>query len=140
MSEDSIIVEEGLEKELCVQFEKVIPKLVNGDSHFVWRGRNLSADCLVQIGNVSFLLSFEQGSIKNCQKGLPLMCSWDFAVRGSVHAWNAFWQDPPEPGWHDLFALTKRGEMTMEGNLYPFVANLQYFKDVVTLPRYGGSK
>ena len=138
--EGSQVSKERLEKELCARFERVVPKRVNADPHFVWRGRNLSADCLLQIGTVSYLLRFEQGSIKECRKGLPLMCSWDFAVRGSTRAWDALWQDPPKPGWHDLFALTKRGEMTMEGNLHPLVANLQYFKDIIALPRKGGSK
>jgi hypothetical protein len=41
----------------------------------------------------------------------------------------------PKPGWHDLFALTKRGEAVLEGDLHPFMAHLQYFKDVLALPR-----
>ena len=41
----------------------------------------------------------------------------------------------PRPGWHDLLALTKRGEAALEGDLHPFMANLQYFKDVLALPR-----
>jgi hypothetical protein len=140
MSDRSEIVSLVLEQELCTRFERVIPGHVNEDLHLVWRGRNLSADCLVQIGSESFLLRFQQGSIKECQKGLRLMCSWDFAVRGSLRAWDALWQDPPQPGWHDLFALTKRGEMTLEGNLYPLITNLQYFKDILALPRKGGHR
>ena len=31
----------------------------------------------------------------------------------------------PRPGWHDLLALTKRGEALLEGDLHPFMANLQ---------------
>jgi hypothetical protein len=41
----------------------------------------------------------------------------------------------PKAGWHDLLALTKRGEATLEGDIRPFMANLQYFKDVLALPR-----
>ena len=41
----------------------------------------------------------------------------------------------PRPGWHDLFALTKRKEAVLEGDLHPFMAHLQYFKDVLALPR-----
>ena len=128
----------ALEQELCARFERTIQDRVNSDRHLVWRGRNLSADCLVQIGTVPFLLRIEQGNIRECRKGLPLMCSWVFAVRGSAQAWDALWRDPPPPGWHDIFALTKRGEMSLEGNLQPLMANLQYFKDIVTLPRKRG--
>jgi hypothetical protein len=140
MSTASKVSMEQRERKLCARFEQAVPKCVNTDAHFVWRGRNLTADCLLQIGTVSYLLRFEQGSIKECRKGLALMCPWDFAVRGSVRGWEALWQNPPKPGWHDLFALTKRGEFTMEGNLHPLIANLQYFKDLIASPRKGGSK
>jgi hypothetical protein len=129
-----------MENELCARFEQVVPERVNADSHFVWRGRNLSASCLVQIGTTEYLLRCEEGRINECRKGLPLMCSWDFALRGSIRAWNELWQDPPKPGWHDLFALTKLGEITMDGNLYPLMSNLQFFKDIITLPRKAGAK
>ena len=49
--------------------------------------------------------------------------------------WTEYWQPMPKPGWHDLFALTKRGEAVLEGDLHPFMAHLQYFKDVLALPR-----
>ena len=129
---------EKLEQELCNLFEQAVPGRVNSDPHLVWRGRNLSTDCLVQIGTAPFLLRIELGSIRKCQKGLPLLCSWVFAVRGSAQGWASLWQDPPPPGWHDIFALTKRGEMILEGNLHPLMANLQYFKDILALPRKGG--
>ncbi len=140
MPGDSKVSPAALEQELCDRFERAVPKVVNSDPHLVWRGRNLTADCLVQIGTVAFLLRLEEGSIRECRKGLPLLCSWVFAVRGSAQAWAALWQDPPPPGWHDIFALTKRGEMSLEGNLQPFMANLQYFKDILALPRKGGSR
>ena len=130
----------GLEQELCDRFERTVPNGVNSDQHLVWRGRNLRADCLVQIGTLPFLLRIEDGRIRECLKGLPLLCSWVFAVRGSAQGWAALWQDPPPPGWHDIFALTKRGEMTLEGNLQPLMANLQYVKDILTLPRKGGAR
>ena len=140
MSDAAKISNERIEQELCARFEAAVPDRVNADPHLVWRGRNLSAACLVQIGSVPFLLRIEQGGIREYRRGLPLMCSWDFAVRGSVTAWDALWQDPPQPGWHDLFALTKRGEMTLEGDLHPLITHLQYFKDILALPRKGGKQ
>ena len=41
----------------------------------------------------------------------------------------------PKAGFHDLLALTKRGEAVVEGELHPFMTHLQYFKDVLALPR-----
>jgi pimeloyl-ACP methyl ester carboxylesterase len=125
----------ALEQDLCRRFECSIVDGFDADRHLIWRGRDLTADCVVQIGNIPFLLRIEQGRIREYRKGLPLLCSWVFAVRGSAPAWAALWQDPPPPGWHDIFALAKRGEMSLEGNLQPLMANLQYIKDVVALPR-----
>ena len=51
-------------------------------------------------------------------------------------AWAEYWQPAPRPGWHDLLALTKRREAMLEGDLHPFMAHLQYFKDVLALPRH----
>jgi pimeloyl-ACP methyl ester carboxylesterase len=131
-SHDSPTVAEGA---LSARFEQAIQDRWNSNTHLVWRGRNLTADCLVQIGSVSFLVRIEQGRMQDFRKGLPLLCSWTFAIRGSANAWAALWQDTPPPGWHDIFALSKRGEMVLEGNLQPLMANLQFIKDVVTLPR-----
>jgi len=64
------------------------------------------------------------------------MRSWRFSYRATAAAWAEHWQPAPKPGWHDLLALTKRGEAVLEGDLHPFIANLQYFKDVLALPRY----
>jgi hypothetical protein len=65
----------------------------------------------------------------------PPLQPWDFCVRGTPRAWQELWQAMPQAGWHDVFALTKRGEMRIEGNLLPFMAHLQFFKDFLALPR-----
>lgn len=123
------------ERELCARFERTIPDAVNADAHLVWRGRTLRADCLIQIGSTAYVLRIQDGSIREARRPLAPLTPWDVAVRGSVAGWQALWQDPPPPGWHDVFALAKRGEMSIEGNLQPFFAHLQYFKDVLALPR-----
>ena len=125
------------EQALCARFADAMRSRVNTDPHLVWRGRTLHADCLVQIGTTAFLLRIDAGNVRECLSHLPLLCPWTFAVRGTAQAWERFWENPPPPGWHDLFALAKRGEMSFEGNLQPFMAHLQYMKDVLALPRAG---
>jgi pimeloyl-ACP methyl ester carboxylesterase len=127
----SLISEGGL----CARFERALRDRWNSNLHLVWRGRNLTVDCLIQIGETPFLLRIQQGRLEECRRGLPLLCSWAFAIRASARAWAALWQDAPQPGWHDIFALSKLGEMSLEGNLQALMANLQFIKDVVTLPR-----
>jgi hypothetical protein len=52
--------------------------------------------------------------------------------------WRRFWQASPAPQDHDIFAFSKRGEVIIEGDLQPFMANLFYFKDVLAAPRQPG--
>jgi hypothetical protein len=127
------------EQELAARFLAAIPTRVNADPHLVWRGRTLTAQCLIEIGSAPFLLAIERGCVRDCREQFAPLTAWDFAVRGSARAWERLWQNPPPPGWHDLFALSKRGEMRFEGNLQPLMAHLQYFKDVLSLPRAGNA-
>jgi hypothetical protein len=112
-----------------------LPDLVNGDCWLVHRGRTLTTECLIGIGAVSFDVSIASGRIAACEIGPRLMRCWSFAVRGTLPAWVGLWRRVPEPGWHDLFALTKRGEAVIEGDLRPLMAHLQYIKDVLAAPR-----
>jgi hypothetical protein len=107
------------------------------DAALARRGGFLQARCLIGVGGESALLTIERGKLA-LQHELAPLTSWDFAIRASAHAWSEFWRDPPPPGWHDLFALAKRGELSMEGDLQPLMANLQYVKDLLALPRGRG--
>ncbi len=114
----------------------LIPAQVNADPGLVRRGRFLTAEILVGLGAAPVHLSVAAGQITGLEFRPGLMRSWRFAIRGTNAAWSRFWRPVPPPGWHDLFALSKRGELTMEGDLQPFVANLQYIKDVLATPRH----
>ena len=108
-----------------------------GDSDLLRRGWLVNTCCLIEIGAEQRLLTIRDGRASVAER-VPLLASWEFAVRAGAEAWAALWQPVPKAGWHDLFALTKRGEMRIEGSLQPFMANLQYFKDLLALPRAGG--
>jgi hypothetical protein len=115
----------------------LIPARVNVNPDLLRRGRFLTAEILVGIGAVPIHLSIVAGQVAGLEIRPGLMRSWRFAIRGTGTAWSLFWRPVPPPGWHDLFALSKRGELTMEGDLQPLVANLQYIKDVLATPRHG---
>src|SRR6266852_5055821 len=61
--------------------------------------------------------------------------NYSFALRAPRDEWEAFWKRIPEPGHNDIFALFKRGKLSIEGDLHPFMANLLYIKDVLAAPR-----
>lgn len=112
-----------------------LPALLSADADLLRRGRWLTTECRVEIGNEPFFLSIRDGSLASFDRGPRLMRSTAFTVRATNEAWTNYWQPVPEAGWHDLFALTKRGVAAMDGDLRPLLQNLQYFKDLLALPR-----
>ena len=102
------------------------------------RGRWLTCECLLGPLERPFHVSIRDGAITDMTPAPVLMRSWRFAYRASFAAWAEYWQPTPRPGWHDLLALTKRKEAVLEGDLHPFMTHLQYFKDLLALPRLRG--
>jgi hypothetical protein len=112
-----------------------LPALLDADAALVARGRHLNVECLLGLKDRPFHVTFGAGRIVDMAPAPILMRSWCFSYRASTAAWTEFWQPVPRPGWHDLLALTKSGEAVLEGDLLPFMTHLQYFKDVLALPR-----
>jgi hypothetical protein len=112
-----------------------LPELLARDSDLRRRGRWLNADCRIDIGAEPFYLTLREGTLADLARGQHLLRSVTFSVSGTEEAWQRHWQVVPEPGWHDLFALTKRGAASFDGDLRPLLQNLQYFKDLLALPR-----
>jgi hypothetical protein len=128
------IVTDGGEATLAARFER-LPELVNGDAWLVRRGRFLDVDVLIGLGTSPYYLTIEHGRIVRLERGPQLMRSWRFALRAEASAWRQHWQPVPEPHFHDLLAMAKRGALAIEGDVRPFMANLFYFKDVLAAPR-----
>lgn len=112
-----------------------LPDLLSGDPDLRRRGHWLSVDCRIDVGAEPFFLSIHDGTLAALDRGPKLMRSTVFTFRATDEAWTRHWAAIPEPGWHDLFALTKRGAASLEGDLRPLLQNLQYFKDLLALPR-----
>ncbi len=112
-----------------------LPRLLAADDDLLRRGRWLTVECRVDVGAEPFFLSIRDGALSSLDRGARLMRSTAFSFRATDEAWTRYWQPMPAPGWHDLFALTKRGAASMDGDLRPLLQNLQYFKDLLALPR-----
>ncbi|CAG9259730.1 conserved hypothetical protein [Paraburkholderia unamae] len=102
---------------------------------FARRAPTFTADWIVRIGSIAHLVRCEAGRVSACEARVPLLHATRLSVSGSARAWQALWETMPRAGWHDLFALTKRGEMHIEGDMQFLLAHLQYVKDVLNLPR-----
>ena len=120
--------------ELATAFEQ-LSALLDGDPGLIRRGAFFDARFQVGIGAIPFDVIVTAGRISLLERGPFVMRSWRFSVRGPAEAWGRLWQPVPDPGWHDLLALTKRGYVALEGDLQPLMANLQDMKDLLALPR-----
>ena len=112
-----------------------LPALLEANPPLMARGRFLTVDCLLGPPARPFHTRIVEGRITAMEAGPRLMASWRFAYRATPEALLEFWKPLPRAGWHDLLALTKGGAASLEGDLHPFIANLQYFKDLLALPR-----
>jgi len=117
-----------------------IPALLDAVPALVTRGRFLDCDCRLGFIDQPFFASIRTGRIVEFTATPALMRSWQFSYRATPEAWHQYWQPMPKPGFHDLLALTKRGEAVLEGELHPVMTHLQYFKDLLALPRLPASR
>lgn len=120
---------------LVQRFASLAPH-VNANACLVHRGRTLTADLVVVIGTARFLLRIHQGEVVELTQRFALFHPCALFVQGTAEAWERLWEEVPPPGWHDLFALHKRGEMVIEGDTRLLFSHLQYLKDVLEMPRH----
>ena len=112
-----------------------VADLVNSDERLVRRGRFLSTTFMWGIGEVGYLVKIIEGRIISITPGPFVTPNYSFALRAPRDEWEMFWKKTPEPGHNDIFALFKRGKLTIEGDMHPLMANLLYIKDVLAAPR-----
>lgn len=109
--------------------------LVNEDPAIVRWGRHLTDAFMVEVGDVQYLLTVREGRIEKVEKGPFVQRSWRFAIRAKAASWEKFWQKVPEPGWHELYALLRRGDVAFEGDQRALSSCLLYLKLVLAAPR-----
>ena len=112
-----------------------IADLVNADANLVRRGRFLSTTFMIEMGDKGYLVKIIEGRIVSVTPGPFVTPNYSFALRASRESWEKLWSPQPIAGFTDIFALFKRGTLTIEGDLHPFMANLLYIKDVLAAPR-----
>lgn len=115
-------------------FER-LPELVGDNADLLRRGRFLSTDFAIVVGATPLLVRVERGRVTSVARGPFLLRPWSFSITAEPETWLKLLKRVPDPGTHDLMALSKVGLARIEGNLQPFMANLQVIKDIVTAPR-----
>jgi hypothetical protein len=115
-------------------FER-LPALVDANADLVRRGRFVTTDFALVVGATPLLVRVEDGHVTSVARGPFLLKSWTFSITAAPETWLKLLKPVPDPGTHDLMALSKVGLARIEGNLQPFMANLQVIKDIVSAPR-----
>jgi hypothetical protein len=109
-------------------FIERLPARVNADPGIVRWGREMNDSFLLDSGDAQYLVTVRAGRIEKVEHGPVVMRSWRFAIRASAECWREFLRSPPAPGWHDLFALLRRGDVRLEGDQRVLWAYLLYLK------------
>jgi hypothetical protein len=120
---------------LPADFFERLPELVNADHWLVHRGRFFDGALRVEIGEVPFHVEIAAGRVAELKRGPTLMRSTFLRVRAAAETWAKHWEPMPVPHFHDLMAMSKAGHLTLDGEVQPMMANLQYLKDVLAAPR-----
>jgi|TARA_Y100000814_G_scaffold113321_3_gene80308 hypothetical protein len=119
-------------------FIKRLPDFVNRDAWLIWRGRHLTTTFLLKSSQAEYFISISEGEIHQLVAGPQLLRPSVFTIKASDGAWLKHWMKFPPSGWHDIFAMVKIGEASIEGDLYPMMSNLRYIKELIALPRKMG--
>jgi hypothetical protein len=112
-----------------------IPELVNADPAIVRWGRHMNETFMIEVGTEQYLLTVREGRVDCVDKGPFVMRAWRFAIRARAECWKKFWEKVPAPGWHDFFALLRRGDIAFEGDQRVLMAYILYLKLVLASPR-----
>lgn len=113
--------------------------LRHADDRLVGQGRLVRAKVLIEAGGQAAIITITDGAVTAIANAKELvMPAWTFALRASESEWAQFWEPVPRPGHNDLFALLRRKQLRIEGDIYPFMSNLFYFKALLALPRVVG--
>ena len=116
-----------------------LAELANGDPWLTHRGRFLDVSLMLEVGEEQYLIRIREGSVESIERGPFVMPRWTFALRASSKDWSTFWSESPPPGYHDLVAMMKFKRLRLEGDPYPFMTHIRYFKDLLGRLREGAT-
>jgi len=116
-----------------------LPERFNKKLYFVQHAKRLNTRFLLVSGDASYRIQILEGKVAAVQTGPFIMGEWDFCIRADEDTWQIFWSPAPPPGYHDVMALSKARRMSIQGNIYPFMSNLLYFKELLSTVRHPGA-
>ena len=107
----------------------------NGNHALVRRGRYVDFAILVGVGDADYIVRIDGGRVAEVRRRRVNIDSGRFAIRAPAAIWEEFWRPMPKRDHHDLFSMLAAGLARIDGDLLPFMQNLQYFKELLAAPR-----
>ncbi|MEK9722731.1 MAG: hypothetical protein VW405_04510, partial [Rhodospirillaceae bacterium] len=107
----------------------------NADAALLHRGRRLTIDVLMGIGDDDYLIAIEKGRVTAVRPRRLAMESGAFTVRARPEAWAEHWTPMPKRDYHDLLSMIAAGHAQVDGDMTPLLQNLLYFKMLFAAPR-----
>ena len=104
---------------------------VNNNHALVRQGRFINFSILVGVGETDFIIGIDRGRVTSVRPRQLNIDSGRFAIRAPAKIWEEFWSPMPKRAHHDLFSMMAEDLAQIDGDLLPFMQNLQYFKDLL---------
>jgi hypothetical protein len=84
-------------------------------------GRFFTCSFLLGAGERRYLLRVRDGELIDILVDPPPVEPWQFAIKAPTETWERFLEDPPPAPFHDIWAATWLGHMTIEGDIEVFM-------------------
>ena len=108
---------------------------INSNKRLIEKGRWVNLTFTFGIGQNDYLFEIFEGEVISTTKRTILTRSGTFKIYGEKIVWEKHWLDIPPRDYHDIFAMLAKKLIIIDGNLTPFMQNLQYFKDLIASNR-----
>ena len=108
---------------------------INSNKRLIEKGRWVNLTFTFGIGQNDYLFEIIEGKVISTTKRTILTRSGTFKIHGEKIAWEKHWLNIPPRDYHDIFAMLAKKLIIVDGNLTPFMQNLQYFKDLIASNR-----
>ena len=108
---------------------------INSNQDLLKRGKWVNLTFTFGIQNTDYLIEIINGKVNSIKKRVLLTKSGVFRIHGESLSWEKHWLKNPPRDYHDIFAMLAKKIIILEGDLTPFIQNLQYFKDLIASNR-----
>ena len=108
---------------------------INSNQDLLKRGKWVNLTFTFGIENTDYLIEIINGKVNSIKKRVLLTNSGVFRIHGESVSWEKHWLKNPPRDYHDIFAMLAKKIIILEGDLTPFIQNLQYFKDLIASNR-----